>query len=186
MPGGATSAAIASSIWPTPNGGAGLTVWNVPVIDRSSSGDGERGLVPRVDELDRIGRVAGRQHAPAAGQPLHPPGETVAVVIRADHVGWPDDRGVRPEQLGAHLLAGHLEPAVVLVGDLRRIEITDRRLVPRSRHSAGRHRRAVRRDARWRRRCTCRRARAGPTPRATAPAVENTHTRRRSRPRCRR
>ena len=37
VPGGATSAAIASSIWPKPNGGAGLTVWNVPVIDRSSS-----------------------------------------------------------------------------------------------------------------------------------------------------
>ena len=109
-------------------------------------GDDERGLVARVDELDRVVRRARRQHRASPGQPVNPPGEPVAVVVRPDHVRRPDDRGVRSEQLGAHLLAGHFQAAVVLVGDLRRFGVVEvgqwRALVV-----VRRHRRTVGRNA---------------------------------------
>ena len=70
---------------PKPNGGSGVTALKTPGTRLSRRVTIHGGQVTGVDDLDGVGRLAGDEHPAAAGEPLHPPGEAVAVVMRADH-----------------------------------------------------------------------------------------------------
>ena len=76
----------------------------------------QAGQVTHVDDLDRLGRVGGHRHRPAARRPAHPVGEPVLPVVRPGHLPRPHDRG--PVAVaGQHVvLAGDLQPAVVVPG----------------------------------------------------------------------
>ena len=72
-------------------------------------------------------RRARREHLAAARDAPRPVGEAVGVIAGADDVRRTDHGLARAERLLDDLLARGLEPAVILLGDLLRVRIVERR-----------------------------------------------------------